>query len=80
MGTETDVYGYVNKPVKLDYFLFAVTRSVVLASLRMRNKPHSMEGRGRDGDCSPPPAQTRTGAINASGSCRREVGDRQRIS
>src|SRR5713226_7644691 len=24
--------------------------------------------RGRDGDCSPPPARTRTGAINASGS------------
>ena len=24
--------------------------------------------RGRDGDCSPPPAQTRTGPIKASGS------------
>ncbi len=36
--------------------------------------------RGRDGDCSPPPARTRTGAINASGSYRRENGDRQRIS
>jgi len=38
------------------------------------------ECRGRDGDCSPPPARTRTGAINASGSYRRENGDRQRIS
>ena len=36
--------------------------------------------RGRDGDCSPPPARTRTGAINASGSYRREDVDRQRIS
>src|SRR5205807_10254137 len=36
--------------------------------------------RGRDGDCSPPPARTRTGAINASGSYRREDADRQRIS
>jgi PadR family transcriptional regulator, regulatory protein AphA len=39
-----------------------------------------MKSRGRDGDCSPPPARTRTGAINASGSYRREDGDRQRIS
>jgi hypothetical protein len=36
--------------------------------------------RGRDGDCSPPPARTRTGAINASGSYRRENGEGQRIS
>ena len=40
----------------------------------------ALYGRGRDGDCSPPPARTRTGAINASGSYRREDADRQRIS
>jgi hypothetical protein len=39
-----------------------------------------LASRGRDGDCSPPPVQTRTGAINASGSYRREDVDRQRIS
>ena len=39
-----------------------------------------LNGRGRDGDCSPPPARTRTGAINASGSYRRENGEGQRIS
>ena len=27
-----------------------------------------LDDRGRDGDCSPPPAQTRTGPIKASGS------------
>ena len=39
-----------------------------------------MKDRGRDGDCSPPPAQTRTGPIKASGSyleyltAKRELG------
>ena len=39
-------------------------RASVSALVRLRAK----RDRGRDGDCSPPPAQTRTGPIKASGS------------
>ena len=33
-----------------------------------RGEETGLQDRGRDGDCSPPPAQTRTGPIKASGS------------
>lgn len=29
----------------------------------------TLDGRGRDGDCTPPPAQILTGGINGSDSC-----------
>ena len=40
-----------------------------LAALENTSPQHFiLRDRGRDGDCSPPPAQTRTGPIKASGS------------
>jgi hypothetical protein len=34
----------------------------------IRERRNGFQDGGRDGDCSPPPAQTRTGPIKASGS------------
>jgi len=44
------------------------TRHDGAVELRSGRKNGSAGDRGRDGDCSPPPAQTRTGPIKASGS------------
>src|SRR5262249_11965243 len=45
-----------------------VPRHRAIAGVLLTHFAATAQDRGRDGDCSPPPAQTRTGPIRASGS------------